>query len=53
MMEWFEGVEVGMLKFVGMDEENIYLLVKQLLIDDDEYKKMFYVFNLYGDGEVF
>lgn len=33
-----EGIEVGMFKLVGMEEEIIYMLVKELLIDEDVYK---------------
>lgn len=46
-----EGVEAGTLKLAGTDEENIYRLVKQLLTDPDEYKKMSQASNPYGDGE--
>ncbi|MGG1246406.1 non-hydrolyzing UDP-N-acetylglucosamine 2-epimerase [Bacillus spizizenii] len=46
-----EGVEAGTLKLAGTDEETIYQLAKQLLTDDDEYRKMSQASNPYGDGE--
>lgn len=45
-----EGVEAGALKIAGTDEEKIYNLTKELLIDKEQYKKMSKVKNPYGDG---
>lgn len=45
-----EGVAAGTLKLVGTDEENIYKEFKQLLTDENEYKKMSNASNPYGDG---
>ena len=46
-----EGVEAGTLKLAGTNEENIYQLAKELLTDADEYQKMSYASNPYGDGQ--
>lgn len=45
-----EGIEAGTLKLVGTDEQVIYSAFKKLLEDDEEYKKMSYASNPYGDG---
>lgn len=45
-----EGVKVGTLKLAGTDEERIYELTKELLVDENEYKKMSKASNPYGDG---
>lgn len=45
-----EGIEAGTLKLVGTNEQVIYSAFKKLLEDDDEYKKMSYASNPYGDG---
>lgn len=45
-----EGVDAGTLKLVGTDEEVIYRTFKQLLEDEEEYKKMSQACNPYGDG---
>lgn len=45
-----EGIEAGTLKLAGTDEETIYKLTKQLLLDKDEYNKMAKAKNPYGDG---
>lgn len=45
-----EGVDAGTLRLVGTDEEVIYKNFKQLLEDEDEYKKMSKAVNPYGDG---
>lgn len=45
-----EGIAAGTLKLAGTDEEVIYKLAKQLLEDEDEYKKMSQASNPYGDG---
>ncbi|ASB87137.1 UDP-N-acetylglucosamine 2-epimerase (non-hydrolyzing) [Bacillus sonorensis] len=45
-----EGIEAGTLKLAGIEEEVIYKLTKQLLTDEEEYKKMSKASNPYGDG---
>lgn len=45
-----EGIEAGTLKLVGTDEKNIYVEVKRLLEDKNEYEKMSKASNPYGDG---
>ena len=45
-----EGIEAGTLKLAGTSEEKIYSLTKELLTDEDEYKKMEHSVNPYGDG---
>ncbi|MCF7616385.1 non-hydrolyzing UDP-N-acetylglucosamine 2-epimerase [Bacillus sonorensis] len=45
-----EGIEAGTLKLAGIEEEVIYKLTKQLLRDEEEYKKMSKASNPYGDG---
>lgn len=45
-----EGIEAGTLKLAGTNEETIYNLAKQLLVDEVEYKKMSKASNPYGDG---
>ena len=45
-----EGIAAGTLKLVGTDEEVIYSAFKQLLEDEEEYKKMSRASNPYGDG---
>ncbi|MBM7709075.1 non-hydrolyzing UDP-N-acetylglucosamine 2-epimerase [Enterococcus lemanii] len=45
-----EGVAAGTLKLVGTDETVIYDSFKELLEDEEEYKKMSYASNPYGDG---
>ena len=45
-----EGVKAGTLKLAGTDEERIYELTKELLVDENEYKKMSKASNPYGDG---
>ena len=46
-----EGIKAGTLKLAGTDEENIYNLTKELLINKDEYEKMSKASNPYGDGK--
>lgn len=46
-----EGVEAGVLKLVGIDEENIYKNFKELLINANLYKQMSDIENPYGDGK--
>ncbi len=45
-----EGIKAGTLKLVGTDEEVIYAEFKKLLENEEEYKKMSYASNPYGDG---
>ncbi len=45
-----EGIEAGTLKLAGTEEETIYALAKELLIDEDVYKQMSQASNPYGDG---
>ena len=45
-----EGVDAGTLRLVGTDEETIYRNFKELLEDDEEYRKMSKACNPYGDG---
>lgn len=46
-----EGIEAGTLKLTGTDEETIYEMTKQLLVDKETYTKMSHASNPYGDGE--
>lgn len=48
--ERLEGVNMGTLRLVGTDEEMIYRNFKNLLEDPEEYRKMSYAGNPYGDG---
>lgn len=45
-----EGIQAGTLKLTGTNEETIYKMFKQLLIDKNEYEKMSKASNPYGDG---
>lgn len=45
-----EGVEAGTLKLVGTDEETIYKAFKELLENEEEYRRMSNACNPYGDG---
>ena len=45
-----EGIEAGTLKLAGTDEENIYNLTKELLVNNEIYEKMSKAVNPYGDG---
>ena len=45
-----EGIESGSLRLVGTDEEKIYVGVKKLLDDRNEYEKMANAYNPFGDG---
>lgn len=45
-----EGIEAGTLKLTGTNEEMIYQMFKQLLIDKKEYERMSKASNPYGDG---
>ena len=46
-----EGIKAGTLKLAGTDEETIYNLTKELLINKEEYIKMSKASNPYGDGK--
>lgn len=45
-----EGIEAGTLKLAGVEEETIYSLAKELLINEEEYARMSKASNPYGDG---
>ncbi len=45
-----EGIEAGTLKLVGTDIDCIYDSAKELLNDDESYKRMSEAKNPYGDG---
>lgn len=45
-----EGIEAGVAKLVGTDEEDIFNAIKLLIENRDEYEKMSNVCNPYGDG---
>jgi len=46
-----EAVEAGTVKLVGTNVEKITENLRILLTDSDEYKKMSFAHNPYGDGE--
>ncbi|AOV08833.1 UDP-N-acetylglucosamine 2-epimerase [Sporosarcina ureilytica] len=45
-----EGIEAGTLKLAGTDEEVIFSLTDELLMNEDAYNKMAQASNPYGDG---
>lgn len=45
-----EGIEAGTLKLAGTDEETIYNLATELLMDKEAYQQMAKAHNPYGDG---
>ena len=45
-----EGISAGTLKLAGTDEEQIDRLARELLTDEQAYKKMAHASNPYGDG---
>lgn len=45
-----EGIEAGILRLVGTDEETISNTFKLLLENSEEYEKMSHACNPYGDG---
>ncbi len=45
-----EGIEAGTLKLAGTDEDTIYNLTKELLVDNKIYESMSHASNPYGDG---
>ena len=46
-----EAVEAGTVKVAGICEETIYTMTSELLNDTQEYKRMAYSTNPYGDGK--
>jgi UDP-N-acetylglucosamine 2-epimerase (non-hydrolysing) len=46
-----EGVEAGTLILSGTDEDKIFEIASQLLLDDDLHRKMSIASNPYGDGQ--
>lgn len=46
-----EGIDAGTLKLAGVEEETIYRMGKELLTDEEAYRKMSQASNPYGDGE--
>lgn len=46
-----EGVIAGTLKLAGVEEEQIYNSIKELLTDKEKYKSMSESINPYGDGK--
>ncbi len=46
-----EGIIAGTAKLVGTEEENVYVNLKKLLTDDEEYTQMAKAVNPYGDGK--
>lgn len=45
-----EGIEAGTLRLVGTNENSIYKNLKKILDNKEEYEKMAYASNPYGDG---
>ena len=45
-----EGIHAGTLKLAGTDEETIYQLATELLVNRDKYEEMAKAANPYGDG---
>lgn len=45
-----EGIAAGTLKLAGTNEDTIYNLAKELLVNKEEYEKMSHASNPYGDG---
>lgn len=46
-----EGVEAGTLELCGTKEETIYRVCRELLTNEEKYKKMSHAANPYGDGK--
>src|SRR5690606_24878606 len=46
-----EGINAGTLKLAGTNEDTIFDLAHELLIDKSKYEKMAKATNPYGDGE--
>ena len=45
-----EAVEAGTVEVVGIDEEHIYKIAKELLVSKTRYEQMSNAVNPYGDG---
>lgn len=45
-----EGIDAGTLKLAGTDEEVIYNMTKELLVNEKVYEQMSHASNPYGDG---
>lgn len=45
-----EAVDAGTVKIAGVNEDNIYNMTKELIENVNEYEKMAYAVNPYGDG---
>lgn len=45
-----EGIDAGTLKLAGTDENTIYNLAKELLVNNELYESMSHASNPYGDG---
>lgn len=45
-----EGIEAGTLKLAGVEEEQIYSMAKELVVDPKAHEKMSKASNPYGDG---
>ena len=46
-----EAVEAGTVKVAGIEENDIFDIVNELINDNEEYKKMANAVNPYGDGK--
>ncbi len=46
-----EGIAAGTLKLAGTEEETVYGMIRQLLTDEAEYRRMSHASNPYGDGK--
>ena len=46
-----EGIEAGILKLAGTDEEVIFEMLDELLENQEEYDRMSKASNPYGDGK--
>ena len=45
-----EAIEAGTVKLAGVSRDTIYQMAKELLSDEEAYKKMAHAANPYGDG---
>jgi UDP-N-acetylglucosamine 2-epimerase (non-hydrolysing) len=46
-----EGIEAGVVKLVGVEEDTIVNEVQDILDNPDEYRRMIKAVNPYGDGK--
>lgn len=46
-----EAIEAGTVKLAGVERDTIYAMMKELLTDEEAYKKMAHAENPYGDGK--